>query len=193
MRFAAKHVVTMVVSVCAAAVLAPISVGAATGTLVNITDPTTSSRSAKVSPANGLYVDTRPRVAPGQFNKNFGEITNTLPRVVVEVGYPFGIAVTELTMTVREGSSASTVGNDVQLISYVRTSGTQPCGGSGWVRTVLRTVTVPRNQTAQLLFSGPPLVLPRAASGQRVCLVAQQIKFVGGSITDIGVTGFTFE
>lgn len=44
MKFQAKHVVTMVCAVSAAAVLAPVGVMAATGTLVNVTDPFNASR-----------------------------------------------------------------------------------------------------------------------------------------------------
>ncbi len=53
--------------------------------------------------------------------------------------------------------------------------------------------SVQRNETTQLLFNGPPLVLPAPAAGQRVCLMVQQTKWMSGSATDMAVTGFTFE
>ena len=55
-RFKPRHVVTIVVAVCAAAVLTPVAVGAATGSLVNITDPVTAANKAKVSNRGQLYV-----------------------------------------------------------------------------------------------------------------------------------------
>jgi hypothetical protein len=48
MKFTGRQVTVMVVAVCAAAILTPAAVYAATGTLVNITDPVTSSQKARV-------------------------------------------------------------------------------------------------------------------------------------------------
>ena len=55
-RFKPRHIVTIVVAVCAGAVLMPVAVGAATGSLVNITDPVTAANKAKVSNKGQLYV-----------------------------------------------------------------------------------------------------------------------------------------
>lgn len=49
-----RHKVTIVVAICAAVIGFPVSVGAATGQLVNITDPVTSSYSARVDSAGAL-------------------------------------------------------------------------------------------------------------------------------------------
>jgi len=55
-RFKPRHIVTIVVAVCVGAVLMPVAVGAATGSLVNITDPVTAANKAKVSNKGQLYV-----------------------------------------------------------------------------------------------------------------------------------------
>lgn len=55
-RLSGGQIVTLVVSVCAAAVLAPVTVHAATGSFVNITDPAVSAYKAKVNAAGGLLV-----------------------------------------------------------------------------------------------------------------------------------------
>jgi hypothetical protein len=54
-RLSTNQLVTVVVAVCAAIVLAPVTVMAATGSFVNITDPTVASHKAKVGSTGGLY------------------------------------------------------------------------------------------------------------------------------------------
>ena len=48
-KFRPVHVVTMVVALCAAAILTPVAVNASTGSLVNITDPLHLGSRANVS------------------------------------------------------------------------------------------------------------------------------------------------
>ena len=57
-RFTGRQVTTMVVAICIAVAVvgAPVAVAAATGQLVNITDPVTSSYQARVSSAGALKV-----------------------------------------------------------------------------------------------------------------------------------------
>jgi hypothetical protein len=189
MKFAPKHVVTMVASVCAAVVLAPVGVMAATGTLVNLTDPLDSTRKARVSGISGLYVDTRPRATAGSFNVLAENVTDVNARVVKES--TSGIAVTSWIVSVHGDNTAST--NHLRLFSQVRTSGTAPCGGAGWsTPQVLATLVVRAGSTEQLLWNGPPLVVGPPPAGQRVCVRVQQTKWTGSTDTDIAVTGFTF-
>jgi hypothetical protein len=54
-RLSTNQMVTLVVAVCAAIVLAPVTVMAATGSLVNITDPVHSSYQARVGSTRGLW------------------------------------------------------------------------------------------------------------------------------------------
>ena len=58
MKFEPKHVVTMVVAVCAASILTPVAVGAVTTQPVAVYDRT-GAMAARVTLANGLQVDTR--------------------------------------------------------------------------------------------------------------------------------------
>ena len=53
-RLSGGHIVTIVVAICAAVVLAPVGVMAATGSFVNITDPVTAANKARVNSAGAL-------------------------------------------------------------------------------------------------------------------------------------------
>jgi hypothetical protein len=55
-RFSSKQIVVMVVAVCAAVVLAPVGVMAATGSLVNIVDPSNASHKAHVDSSGHVLV-----------------------------------------------------------------------------------------------------------------------------------------
>jgi hypothetical protein len=55
--FRPAHVVTMVVALCAAAVLTPVAVGAATGSFVNITDPVNAASKARVTAKGTLWTN----------------------------------------------------------------------------------------------------------------------------------------
>jgi hypothetical protein len=55
--FRPAHVVTMVVALCAAAVLTPVAVGAATGSFVNITDPINAASKARVTAKGTLWTN----------------------------------------------------------------------------------------------------------------------------------------
>jgi hypothetical protein len=192
MNFAPKHVVAMVASVSAAVVLAPVGVMAATGTLVNLTDPVDSSRKARVSGISGLYVDTRPRATAGSFHVLSETITDVATHPVKQTPSPNGIAVTSVVATVKGDNSAST--NHVRLYSRVRTSGNSDCAnGTGWtVPKALVTLSVPAGSTSQLVYDGPPIVVAPPATGQAICVGVQQTKWTGSTSTDIAVTGFTF-
>lgn len=192
MQLAPKHVVTMVACVCAAVVLAPVGVMAATGTLVNLTDPLDSSRKARVSGISGLYVDTRPRATAGSFNLLTTDVNYVTPQALRATPSPNGIAVTSVVVTVKGDNSASV--NHVRLYSRVRTSGNGPCSaGTGWTTPkYLVSIAVHAGSTEQVTYDGPPLVIPPAAAGQAVCLGFQQTQHTGSTWTDVAVTGFTF-
>ena len=55
-RFSSRQITTMVVAICCAVVLLPIGAVAATGSLVNITDPVYTARKARVDTAGRLNV-----------------------------------------------------------------------------------------------------------------------------------------
>jgi hypothetical protein len=192
MQFAPKHVVTMVVAVCVAAVLAPVGVMAATGTLVNITDPYDSSRRAKVGSTGTLTVESRAGAPTGSWNTFHENITDVIGHTLVEAVNPNRLALTEATFTLHGDNTAST--NHVRIYSQVRTSGSNPCGGAGWTTPkTLRTVVVRAGSTVQLQFSGPPLLAQTPATGQKVCLRFQQTKWTGSTSLDVATTGYTFK
>ncbi len=190
MRFTSKQVVAMVVAVSAAVVLAPVGVMAATGSLVNIADGSNSSRLTRVGSNGTLFTETRAGVLSNAFNINVNNVTDLSLHKLVETGYPNHLAITELTVATSGTENGYTTKVDVR--AYVRTSGTATCGGAGWTSTTLRRVSVKTNETVQLVFDGPPLVLPVPANGQRVCLTASIVQLPNGIVADFGGTGYQF-
>ena len=192
MQFLPKHVVTMVVAVSAAAVFAPVGVMAATGQLVNITDPTTPSRQAKVGSTGALYVESRAGAVNGSFNTMTEKITDVIGHTIYETTSPNRMALTEATFTLRGDNTALV--NHVRIFWQTRTSGTAACGGSGWTMPkTMKTVAVHAGETVQLRFDGPPLVMPAAPSGQAVCIRFQQTKWSGGTELDVSTIGYVYK
>lgn len=193
MRFTSKQIVTMVVSVCAAAVLAPVGVHAATGQLVNLVDPVLSARKVRVGSVGALQVESRPGVPGGATNVSHVDIATLTPQALLEVNGPTRIALSELTVTVRKFGSPVVAATIVDLIAYAHVTGTNPCGQSGWTGTHLRRVQLNTGESQQWDFDGPPLVVPRAANGQRQCLAAKLYQWVGDTRVDVGATVFHYE
>ena len=190
MRFTSKQVVLMVVAVSAAVVLAPVGVMAATGSLVNIADGSNSSRLTRVGSNGTLFTETRAGVLSNAFNMDVNNVADLSLHKMVETGYPNHLAITELTVATRATDNGYTTQVDVR--AYLRTSGTSACGGAGWTSTTLRRFSVKTNETVQLLFDGPPMVLPVPAEGQRVCLAMSITQLPNGVVADFGGTGYQF-
>lgn len=190
--FSSKQVVAMVVAVCAAVVVAPVGVMAATGQLVNIADPGNAGRVARVGAAGTLQVEVRPGVVQNSFSTMHERVTDVLGHTLYEATAPARVALTEATFALRGENSASV--NHVRIYSRVRTSGTASCeNGTGWTTPkTLRTVVLRGGNTVQLVFPGPPLISQMPAAGQRVCLAFQQTKWAGTTELDVAVTGYTF-
>ncbi|HVF05390.1 MAG TPA: hypothetical protein VNA20_11170 [Frankiaceae bacterium] len=179
MKLTPKQLVTMVLAVSVAAVLTPVGVMAATGTLVNVTDPLNSARKARVTHGGALQVEQRAGLPVGAASRHF--VANNLTfHKLAEATYPERIGVTEVTLG-SHGPVGSTYGhNYVDLVAYVQTSGSSPCGPvsafvsppPGYERKVLRRFVV-RNlqQSIQATWNGPALVVPApAAAGRKVCV-----------------------
>ena len=192
MKFAPKHVVMIVMSICAALILAPVGVMAATGQLVNLVDPADASRKARIGSAGSLRVETRPGVTNGAQNVVHNDIASLSPRALLEATAPTRIALSELTIAVRKFGSPVNAPTIVDLVHYVRASGSNPCGQAGWMGTSLRRVTLTTDRTEQLTFAGPPLIVPTPADGKRHCLAAKLYQWVGDTRVDIGATVFTY-
>ncbi|HVF05391.1 MAG TPA: hypothetical protein VNA20_11175 [Frankiaceae bacterium] len=193
MKFEPKHVVAMVASVCAAAVLAPVGVIAATGTLVNITDPSVASRKARVTTSGSLQTESRAGFGPNTINRHW--TADTLESFTFsEVTGPDRLALTELTLGSVGPSNGTTTGHHyVDIVSYVQGTGTGTCGTSstGWTVTTLRR-TVVRNfhPSVQIDWSGPVLLAPKPANGKKACVIVRVNTFTTGSVVYISATGY---
>lgn len=190
MKFTPRQIVVMVVAASAALIFMPVAVGAATGSLVNITDPFTASRKARVSSAGALLVESRGGVPHEAFNVNqsrlgLGYIS------LASATMPKRIAITEVTIT-GQGPAGS---QEVLIEAFVRISGSAGCGGPGtpgYSRFTLRRIAVENGKTVQVQFAGLPLMLPVGASGQPTCFGATVISIPSGSATYVGGTGYRF-
>ncbi|HWL36856.1 MAG TPA: hypothetical protein VNQ77_11735 [Frankiaceae bacterium] len=169
MRFSSKQVVAMVAAGCAAVVLAPVGVHAATGQLVNVVDKLTG-QSARVSTNGALLVENR--AYPGQnafYATNQRYQFGWIP-LVSTVG-PTRLAVTKLILA----GPFDTPGNagEVLVEAMVRTSGTLPCNGpgtAGYTRYTMLHLWVPARDTVQLDFAGQSLPIPHAGTGHPLCI-----------------------
>ena len=194
MQFQPKHVVAMVVALSAAAILTPVGVMAATGTLVNIADPNDGSRRARVGTSNALFTETRPGVPTGAFNVRIGDVTDVVLHKLYETKAPKRIAVTEVAFTVR-GDDVAGPNTHVDLLAFTEkgTPGLYSCGHpSGWTKKILRTVALSPGETVQHVFTGPPVLLPTPPTGLRTCLGFQQTRWLGGTKLDVMVSGYNY-
>lgn len=192
MGFQPRHVVTMVVAVCAAAVLAPVGVMAATGQLVNIADPFSSARTARVSSDGSLRVESRAAASGKSFSFQSVGLNSITFFPLREFGGSERTAITELTFAAGGIFSDETLSYTVHVWGLERTAGMQRCGlsSAGWTKTLLRTVVVRAQSSEVVTFAGTPLMLPTAAANQQSCIGVE----LKNSLTDgalyVGGTGY---
>lgn len=193
MKFEAKHVVALVASVCAAAVLAPVGVIAATGTLVNITDPSVASRKARVTTSGSLQTETRAGYGPNTISRHWAADTLESFTFSETVG-PDRLALTEVTLGSVGPSNGTTTGHHyIDIVSYVQGDGTAACGvsSSGYTVTTLRRLVV-RNfhPSVQVRWDGPVLLGPKPPTGKKSCIVLRVNTYTTGSVVYISATGY---
>ena len=193
MKFTSKQVVAMVCAMSAAVVLAPVGVMAATGSLVNITDPLVSSRKARVTSAGALQVETRPGVVTNAVNAAFTDIAGTQPYKVIQATGPVRMAVDDVMVTVRKFGSPVVAPTIMNIVYYVRNSGTNPCGGTGWAPTVLRRFSLETGDTVHYNFTGPPLLAPKTPEGKLACVVLKLYQWVGDTRVDAFATAHLYQ
>lgn len=183
MKFSSKQVVTMVVAVCAAVVLAPVAVSAATGSLVNIVDPVNAGSKARVNPTGTLWttqvdpvsrnqqqvVGGRALVGDGAGNLTIDMGTPAAPldaindltlhagdtRRPVFAGLGFRkVALTSLIASA-EGPNAGSV--ELLVVAYVKSNSTSgDCETlSGFGAAERFTVMVPVGQTVNITWPSP--------------------------------------
>lgn len=196
MRFAPKHVVTMVACVSGAVVLAPISVRAATGSLVNIADAAYANRLARVSSDGSLRVESHSGTYDNMFIRTSGDLGFAgASAALLDVAYPKRIAITELSLSSDTYINAnnSQYSARVEIYQLTRTSGTNACAmsASGWTSRLLRYVSVASGSTVEFNFSGAPIQLT-PPSDQRVCLVAFVRVMPSNGHVFAGATGYVF-
>lgn len=193
MNFQPKHVVTIVVALAAAAVLTPVGVMAATGTLVHITDPYYPERRARVTTSNSLQAETRAGVGPNVMTQHW--TADTLESFeFMEVTGPDRIALTEVTLGSVGPSNGTTTGHHyIDVVSYVQGSGTSACGtsSSGYtVKTLTRLVVRNFHPSVQTLWNGPALLAPAPPAGKKACVVIRVNTYTTGSVVYISATGY---
>jgi len=197
MKLEARHVVAIVACVCAAAVLAPVGVMAATGSLVNITDPSYASRKARVSADGSMRVESRAAATTNTFNRSSNGVSSLSFTKLIEVSGPRRLAITDISFSADTFTSQSTAGYAARLefVALVRKSGTAACAynAAGWQRTTLRWVDVAATRTDQLSFAGSPLVPPVATGSEDTC-IGFQVWVLPSSVTIFaGISGYTYE
>lgn len=191
-RMSGRQLVIVVVSVCAGAVLAPVSVSYAVGQLVNIGDAKTGV-TARVGHDGTLNVESRAGVTQRAFN-----ITSIEPAtggVLLFRSTPTNrVAITDLTGYQVNGPLE---GSEVQLIAWTAVGktalscpATQPVGSKSWSQHFVRVFGVP-NDTAgmlQLNFNGPPLILPDG-SAPTTCLY---LDLLVSAEVQFGISGYRY-
>lgn len=190
-----KHIVVIVVAICAAAVLAPVSVLAATGTLTNIVDKTDSTRVTKVLQSGEL--------ATGARASSFGSssvangTTGTTKLTITSATSPARLAVTQLSVALR--NPTTTTGSVLVYVHYgVRASGSSTCAqyasgtATGFNTVPGRYLMVPLNETVSLNWNGPAWTPIKAATGHPTCLLAQMISPPASTTMYIGTTFYTY-
>jgi hypothetical protein len=194
MKFAPRHVVAMVVAVCAAVVLAPVGVLAATGQLVNITDPVSGSRQARVSADGRLWVDARAGASSNQFSFASDPLAGNVFVKLFENTGPRRIALTEVSFASGKLDTTNGYAFRATLWGLARMSGTAACAlnAPGWTMRRLRTVEVPINDSFALNFDGSPLLVPAAPSGQKTCLGVYIDRTITSSALFVGGSGYTY-
>jgi hypothetical protein len=194
MKFAPKHVVAMVVSICAAVVLAPVGVMAATGQLVNIADPVIGTRKAQVSSDGRLWVDARAGASTNTFSFATDQLSGNVFVKLFEATGPRRVALTEVSFAAGLLNTTNGYAFRATLWGLARTTGTAACAlnAPGWTARRLRTVEVPINDSVAVSFAGTPLLVPAAASGQPMCLGVYIDRTITSAQLFVGGTGYTY-
>lgn len=188
MSFSSKQVVAIAWAIAVAVVLAPVGVIAARSQLVKITDSANTSRKARVSSVGALRVESRPGVIAQAQNISHVDVQSLSPRKLLQVTGPTRMAVSEVTVGVHNTGNPVNEPTVAELNYYVRVSGTNTCGQTGWTGTVLRRFTLKTDETFQMKFDGPPLMVPRPSSGKVACVAMKLYQWVGDTKVDFGAT-----
>jgi hypothetical protein len=187
-RFTGRQITVMVVAVCVAVIAAPIGAVAATGQLVNITDPVTASHKARVTGLGALQTTNWAGVPSGYVNNEQGRFSSGwIPLVTTTAGHR--LAVTQVSLTSIGGSVSTLYYIENWIISSTGSCATPDVGNPSLV--ILRTAAVPANNSFQLTWSGPALYPPSPGTGKKACF-GVTIAPPGDGGARVGVTGYRF-
>lgn len=191
-----RNVVALVAAAALVGVMTPIGVMAATGTLVNITDPYYPERRARVTTSNSLQAETRAGAGPNVVSQHW--TADTLESFeFMEVTGPDRIALTQVTLGSVGPANGTTTGHHyIDVISYVQGTGTASCGASSsgyTVKTLTRLVVRNFFPSVQTLWNGPALLSPSAPAGKKSCVVFRVNTYTTGSVIYISATGYRMD
>lgn len=184
-RFSSRQVVTIVVSVCAAVVFAPVALYAASISAVTISDPSHPTHKAHVTSKGRLVVGDesgpltvdgtvkdRPATPAHPWNPvNFVVVTGSAPRAELFSGkVPTKLDLTSFTVA-GSGSTPGTVTLDVQV--YVSGSGSGDCvslTGASFGAAERFQVVVPVGQTVTIPYPTPLVYTAYGSKGDLYCV-----------------------
>lgn len=185
-RFTGRQITVIVVAICVAVIAAPVGAIAATGSLVNITDPVTASHKARVTAIGALQTTNWAGVPSGYVDTQQGRF-GIGGQSLVQTSAGHRLAVTQVTVTANgTGTTALTLDN---WIIPSTGSCANPTAVAFSLR-VLRTVNLPAGSTVQLTWDGPALYPPSPGTGKKACLNFVITQTGGGAV--VGVTGYHF-
>lgn len=200
-RFSSRQIVTMVVAGCAALILTPTAVYAATATSVTIADPLHAAHKARVSSAGRLYVGdgggsltvngTVKSAAPGtpwnQIN-DVGLTAGSTRAVLYESLGATKLHLTSFTAAIEGGSGSVRI----FVIVYVSDSGSGDCQtltGANFGAAERFVIMVPAGQTQTVTYP-TPLVYSAYASAARKYCVDVESNGTAGYVAHISASGY---
>jgi hypothetical protein len=209
-KFRPRHVVTIVVALSAAAILAPVAVHASTGTLVNITDAVNAATKARVTPKGQLYVaqgdpyngtfahnDTSGRQLVSTIQEASAKVDtiNDLTLSASDTRRPMfsGIGTRKVNLTSLVVSGEGAAGSiKLLFIAYVKSdSSTGDCEGlSGFGAAERFTVMVPTGQTVNITWPSALSWTQYADSNDFYCIDAEAYGGPSGYTAHISAYGF---
>lgn len=189
--FTSRQITTIVVAVCAAAVLTP-SAAIAAGSLMTIADPSTSAK-ARVTSTGALKTESAESIEARSW-ANFGRIIDldvgAVDRVVLVGPTTKTAALSSLTLSSLSADMAEMTGVGVRAVEPTGTS----CAGSSdyTLRDDLIRLAVRRHETHTTTF--PDAIVARPRAGKTVCIIAlldkTWINAPGYDVT-VSASGFT--
>ena len=200
-RFSSGQITVLVVAVCLAITLAPVGVMAATGQLVNITDPVNTASKARVDGSKlrvgdgdgAMSVDGRVAAAmsvPGRpFAVSMGIAELSPDLVVVKRKGKDRLALTSAVL-----SNYGSFSTKVQFYAFVVDDPDWDCNQTETATLgpdpVNFSVVVPANDTVNVTWPSPVVAFELSRAGSTSCLMANDVGPAEAHHTSIMLSGF---